>query len=305
MSTDSPHNQLKINILLSTFNGDKFVLEQLQSLYMQTCKGIKIYVRDDGSTDQTLQILKREADLKKITLIEGQNIGVISSYFELLKHSKDADFIAFCDQDDIWLPGKVSSAISSLSKIQGPALYCSSLSLVDQNLSPLFKFEYDDHVGFERSLFTNCATGCTCVINSELLIHLDKNPNINKIIMHDWWLYILASALGTVVYDSNSHILYRQHGQNQIGLKHFLGTFIQKSKLFFNQRPMPNRFSQMAEFLSMYGNKLSDDKKVYLETLLVWESNIISRFFIAFNLRPKRKSFIKNISSFIFVVLGH
>jgi hypothetical protein len=129
------------------------------------------------------------------------------------------DYIAFADQDDVWLPEKLQRATRMLSDVTGPARYCSALHLVDEALRPLSFYQFVDAIGFEEAFLTNCATGCTCVINRDLLALLATQPNIDRILMHDWWLYLVAAAFVTVVYDHESYIHHRQHATNQIGMR--------------------------------------------------------------------------------------
>ncbi|HOV15546.1 MAG TPA: glycosyltransferase, partial [Spirochaetota bacterium] len=123
----------KINILMSTYNGEKYLKEQLDSLLNQTYKNIKIYIRDDGSSDNTLNILKEYNKENKINLFVGENIGFVKSFFWLIKNSDNADYYSFSDQDDVWFPGKLEKAINLLNKYdsQIPTLYFSNFDYYD------------------------------------------------------------------------------------------------------------------------------------------------------------------------------
>lgn len=207
-------------ILLSTYNGEHFLRDQLTSLLNQNYSNIKILIRDDGSTDKTREILNEfEQKNSLVDVIYGENIGVIKSFFRLLKEAKEYQYYAFCDQDDIWLEDKVSRAISSISKYDSdvPVLYGSNLTIVDENLKIIKKAIKKKYTpSLNNALFQNIIAGCTTVINNEarkyLIIDIPE-----KLRMHDWWMYQVVSCIGEVIYDSESRILYRQHDSNTVG----------------------------------------------------------------------------------------
>lgn len=294
-----------VNIILSTYNGSLYIKEQLESLYAQDYPNIKIYVRDDGSSDSTLEILKAESDKGRLTLFDGRNIGIFNSFLELLKLSGSADYYALCDQDDVWLSNKISKAISKLKDQRSPSLYCSSLMLVDSQLNELKLFAYDDSIGFKNSIFSNCATGCSCVFNSTLKDLFLRTKDPSKIIMHDWWLYMIASAFGEVIYDKESYILYRQHAHNQIGMQSVFGIFRRRFFKIFVTSQIPNRFSQVTEFNLVYGSSLKNGIRSYLNKIIALQDTFCGRFYIASNLRPARKYILQNISSFFLTLLKH
>ena len=137
---DGPYRQYpKVQILMSTYNGEEFVREQLDSILAQSYPDVDILIRDDGSQDDTFVILKEyEERHSNIRAYQGENIGVNKSFFELLRKSnQEAAYIGFCDQDDYWLPEKIEKAAEQLERLDGPALYCSAKTLVDENLEPL------------------------------------------------------------------------------------------------------------------------------------------------------------------------
>ena len=160
-----------IQILMSTYNGENYLREQLDSLLNQTYENIKILIRDDGSKDGTIQILKEYSEKypNKIECIFDENIGVIKSFFELMKKSDEkCNYFAFCDQDDFWLKEKVEKAIEQI-KEEIPFLYCSNTILVDENLKILKINNEKKEIDLNNILVENCATGCTVVINNKLL----------------------------------------------------------------------------------------------------------------------------------------
>lgn len=213
----------KVLILLSTFNGHDYLAQQLDSIFTQNDVIPYILVRDDGSSDDTLEILSNY-QMKypdRISIVKGDNVGWKKSFFTLLYlaylNYHDFSLFAFSDQDDIWLPDKLKSAIGLLGDDNiTPALYCSSLSFYKDGESRGIINKKIVTPNPYNALIRNYATGCTVVFNRQLLdIVAPVTPDID--VPHDYWVYLAAVLCGKAVIDGNSHILYRQHDNNQIG----------------------------------------------------------------------------------------
>lgn len=226
-----------VMILLSTYNAQEYLREQLDSLLAQTETDWRLVVRDDGSQDNTLSILEEYAQQYScISYYSGENMGAKDSFFDLMKkvQCKQFDYVAFCDQDDYWLPDKLSRAIQLLTQFSFeeiteetqagsendiPLLYCGKPQLVDKKLSFIEEeIKRKIRPGFANALVENIVTGCTTVINRsmyELMIKLLPE----YCIMHDWWMYLVASCFGWVLYDETPTIYYRQHDHNVMGIE--------------------------------------------------------------------------------------
>ncbi len=168
---DSYGGSGKVQILMSTYNGEEFIREQLDSILGQSYPDVDILIRDDGSTDDTFVILKEYEELhQNIHAYQGANLGVNRSFFELLSESNPkASYIGFCDQDDCWLPEKIEAAVRQLERMEGPALYCGAKTLVNENLEPLGS-QQNPHVtpGFGNAVIESICSGCTLVVNGRL-----------------------------------------------------------------------------------------------------------------------------------------
>lgn len=254
----------KVQVLLSSYNGEKYLAAQLESILAQDYEEISILIRDDGSTDRTLEIIQYYADkYANIAYYVGKNLGVQQSFFQLMQHAdKMADYYAFSDQDDVWLPEKIRQAVQLLEKQDQslPLLYASKTTLVDAELKeiPIRKKRVKIRPEFGNALVENVCTGCTEVFNRRLLELVTKQTPTYAI-MHDWWLYLCATAFGWVYYDVNSYILYRQHGNNQVGSSvSFVDDWSRRFKNF--KRSNGALRKQVAEFQKIYGSDYEKSK---------------------------------------------
>lgn len=217
--------QPHVTILLGSYNGARFLAEQLASIRAQTHLNWSLLVSDDGSTDATRTIVAEFAAAHPghdIRLVEGPAMGFAQNFQSLLGRSVPGEdrYFAFSDQDDIWLPGKLSHALAALGKLPKglPAVYCGRSVLIDEagrriGRSPLFSRP----PGFGNALLQNVASGNTMVFN-DAARRLAADLPVATIPFHDWWLYfIVTGAGGQVIYDPEPQILYRQHGANIIG----------------------------------------------------------------------------------------
>ncbi|MDE6006906.1 MAG: glycosyltransferase family 2 protein [Muribaculaceae bacterium] len=223
---------MKVAILLATYNSDKFLREQLDSLYNQTYLNWELYVHDDGSTDRTLAIIQEYKDkYGNITLL-GENIKGLGprDNFLFLLSSVDSDYYFFCDHDDIWLPQKIQVAIEELQKIdlkkplEIPAVYHSDLKVVDHNLNiiaaSMWRYAKIIPRFMHSKKYVLCATfitGCTLAINKAMKELVPKVPDY--VYMHDWWIGVTAVMNDVKIFsDDHPLILYRQHGENAAGI---------------------------------------------------------------------------------------
>ncbi|WP_462410943.1 glycosyltransferase family 2 protein [Neobacillus sp. Marseille-QA0830] len=280
----------KVQILLSTYNGQKFIAQQLDSLLQQEYKNIEILVRDDGSKDNTVDILESyAAKYPAIKVIKGKNIGVISSFFELaLNASESAEYFAFCDQDDFWKPQKVSRAVDLLEKeeVNIPLLYFSRLDIVNGELQFLKHSQIPPRgYSFENALIQNIATGCTIVFNNAMLQLFKKNvPAVDRVTMHDAWFYLLAAAFGKIVYDQESHLLYRQHSSNALGMAdNKIKSAIVRYKAFQKTGKEKPFTKQAEEFYRLYKNELSDHQRELIEDFLYKRDSFLKRIIYSLN----------------------
>lgn len=223
---------MKIAILLSTYNGAQYLRSQIDSIIAQNNHDWTLYIRDDGSKDETTSIIteyqaKYPSQIQWFNQNHIVNCGVIGSFFELLL-GIDADYYMFCDQDDVWLPEKVALTITKMQQVEAgqlirPALVHTDLRVVDQNLdvqseSMMATQSLDPQPSFNRLLVQNSITGCTMMVNHALKQRVVQSDD-RLTIMHDWWLALIASSFGVLGYVAQPTMLYRQHGNNAVGAK--------------------------------------------------------------------------------------
>lgn len=209
-----------VEVLMSTYNGEHFLRQQIDSILGQEGVRVRLVVRDDGSADGTLDILGQYASDPRVRVHAGENLGLPHAFFRLIQESSgDADYWALADQDDVWLPHKLTRATERLEdKADRPALYCARVLAVDTALTPLGPHPLPKRgPSFENALVQNIATGCTIVMNAAARGCV-RNRWPDYAVMHDAWLYLAVSGTGTVTYDPEIVVLYRQHSGNAVGL---------------------------------------------------------------------------------------
>lgn len=269
-----------VQVLLSSYNGEKYIREQIDSILGQKDIRIQLLVRDDGSIDGTRDILAEyEKSHDNIRVLYGKNLGVIRSFFALIEAADEQyPYIAFSDQDDVWLPDKLARAVRMLEKERKrqetagkgmiPFAYCSAKQLVNADLHPLKQAICYPAVRaeFGNALVENMCTGCTCVVDKTFLSLLKgKEPRFT--VMHDFWFYLVGTCFGKVIYDRESRILYRQHGGNELGAASSLfENYRRRVKYYRKHRGQLTR--QAEEFLRIYGDKMPKGKRKLAEALV-------------------------------------
>lgn len=218
-----------IEILLATHNGEKYLEDQLESILSQTYKDFHITIRDDGSTDNTLLIINNY--IRKFPLkisLQQDNLICKSSCLNFLALMKncESDYVALCDQDDVWKKNKLFLEYSKMKELEiihgffTPILVHSDLSITNENLNIIhksfIKYKRLTRLGnINRLLTENNITGCTCLFNKALLKNAVNMPE--KIKIHDWWIGLIASCFGEIGFINKPLVLYRQHSDNAVG----------------------------------------------------------------------------------------
>lgn len=263
----------KVIICMSTYNGEKYVKEQLESLLNQTYKNIEIYVRDDGSKDNTVSILEEYEKQNKIHFIKGKNVGVVGSFYECLKITYDnGEYFAYCDQDDKWHSDKIERAIKKLEekKEEIPLLYFSEFNYCDESLNFVNKSNLNKKgTSFENSIVECISFGIAEVFNKKLAEKILESGTEN-ICFHDWWAYMIAAGLGKVIYDDEATVEYRRTGSNvspsgKAGIK----LQIYRVKKFMFGKYFRNIRVQIDKYKNLFYKELKDKNKKVIDLFSV------------------------------------
>lgn len=307
-----------ITILMATYNGQKYLSEQLDSILKQTLQNFIVFVSDDCSDDGTWDIVQHyvTAYPKKIKAARREkNSGNAKYNFFSMMAAVDSDYIMLCDQDDVWLPDKIDKTLARIKQMEGehgkekPLLVHTDLCVVDRNLREInASFREAMNVGYMRTslnhaLIQNTLTGCTVMYNRALSVLLTEIPRF--MVMHDWFLMLVASAFGEIGYLDEATILYRQHGNNEVGAND-VRTVRYKLKRFFNckevRQAIYNTYPQAESFLALYGNRLTEGQRLlvagYCEipSLPKWR-----RWRSVAQLRTYKNGAVRNLAYFIFI----
>ena len=284
-------NKKKVAILISTYNGEKFIREQLDSLINQTYKNITIIIRDDGSKDNTIKIIKEyQKKYDNIVLFKKENIGFINSFFELLSISKEEyDYYAYCDQDDVWMNNKIERAVNFLNKEKSniPLLYFSNSDYYSYNMEFMKTAEKNKYYNFRNSLFECVTQGMTMVINNATRkVIVENRPK--KCLFHDWWTYMICSGMGKVIYDNESLVKYRRHNKSvTVEGKSKIQLFKWRIKEFILGESLKEIKGQWIEYKSLFYDRLNEEDKKILD-LFCDKKRIMKKVFYPKKLRRKK-----------------
>ncbi len=235
----------------------------------QTAPPRRVWVRDDGSTDATAAILAAWADRVPIAPVHdgagrlGPGPGFLALLAAAALDPDPAELIGFCDQDDVWAPGKLAAARDALAPLAGrEALYCGRQLYVDARLRPLGRSPWPRRrLGLETALVENIATGCTVVMTRALAARVARHLPA-RAVMHDWWCYLVASAFGTVLFDPVPRIRYRQHGANAVGAAAGpLGRLARRIRRGLFADTLGPGLDQAREFGRLFGAQLSPGQR--------------------------------------------
>lgn len=258
----------RIAILLATYNGEKYIGEQMESILKQTETDWMLYIHDDGSKDKTMEVVEQYAKQypDKIIIVEGAPTGGAKSNFFYLFSQVEAPFYMCCDQDDIWLPEKIEITKHEMDNlIRGdedkPALVFTELCVVDGELNVIAE-NMRNYQGLDckkvclnRALIQNVVTGCTMMTNRVLRDEMIKVTSYENILMHDWWATLVAVRFGKVAFIETPTILYRQHGDNGVGASHATSLAYQLKRMLQGEeikQSLENTRKQAEVFASLY-----------------------------------------------------
>ena len=257
---------------MTTYNGERYLQEQLDSLYSQQDVEVHILVRDDGSKDLTKQILDGNSMSHSLNWYQGEHKNVAKSFFELMQKAVEKDYLfyAFCDQDDVWDIDKLKIAIDRIKDEKGPALYYAGQRLVDGNLNFIENHKLNERRSLKTRFVLSDFAGCTGVFNKSLLSEVVKfEPDF--MLMHDTWILRVCLCLGgMVIVDTEPRMNYRQHGGNTLGLGHSFGATVKQIKQYINDYKIEK---VTLELVRGYGDRMIPEYKELSSWICEYRSN--------------------------------
>lgn len=290
----------KVAILLATYNGEKYLSQQLDSILNQSYRDFACYIHDDGSTDKTVNILKsyKKDYPDKIFLVNGEPTGGARRNFYHLLRNVNAEYYMFCDQDDWWFPQKISVMISKIDEMERnypekPNYVFCDLEVVNEDLG-LISESYMKYTGREdcdlsvtHLLFRNFSPGCASLINNKLKLLMLSAYNLDQTYMHDWWGLLVAACFGQTYYINEPLVKYRQHENNEMGAEKYLG-FSKIKRLSKKGKLIKSNIEQAQVFCKLLleiGNENEISIKELNDYKDSWDENKYRRAFYYFNNR--------------------
>lgn len=299
---------------MSTYNGSKYLVEQIESILQQKNVSPKLFVRDDGSSDSTLDILNHYQDQGLLSWWQGDNVGPAKSYFELLKHSPDAEYYAFSDQDDVWDEDKLFEAVSMLKRNEGAALYHCNSRLVNKNLYYLGRNTYKlgrsqsySNMSLLNALCGAAPMGCTTVFTKKVRDAVNLRNAKEFIAYHDRLVYDLCALLRFPrIYDDRPHMSYRQHGNNVIGVSGGIScaNLVKYLHGIVKENPL-NVYLQAASIETIYADILPKESLRTLHYISSAKTKLAHRLKIAFSRELTFSSAYDSIYNRFCLVIGN
>lgn len=272
-------------VLLSSYNGEQFIKEQIDSILAQQGVKVRLIVRDDGSTDSTVSILEGYSKKGLLAYYQGANIGWKNSFFDLMLNAPEFEYYAFSDQDDYWLPSKLENALKGLDNlVDGPNLYVSNTLYWRGEFKRELRTKYP-RLNKERCLIWSLGPGCTMVFNHKL-INLIKvaPPHIET--PHDKRVQQVAALLGHIYYDMKPYIYYRQHDNNQLGATiSFMENFKRRFRYYFSFKENNILEDETTDLLICYGDLMTSECVKMCDILVKYKRELLSYLGVLFSMK--------------------
>ena len=302
-----------ITVLLSTYNGERYLREQLDSIFSQVDVEVHLVVRDDGSKDHTIEILKEYAEkYPYVTILEEDNCGCEASFEKLGQYvymNCHTDYYAYADQDDVWYADKLWKSIQTIEKESLPALYCCNQMITDEKLNPLHLMLDDNN--YERicevqeiNYFKN-RHGCTMVWNQELMEVLGSaNHDASYTPIHDKWMTLLARCSGKVIIDKEPLQYYRVHNSNASGYATGAFSRLKKGiKLYLLRDNQSHLYAK--DCLDSVNPINSESKGIrFVQDIKEYKKTIFKRLRVAFSKQLWTESYADGFIHSISVIIG-
>jgi glycosyltransferase involved in cell wall biosynthesis len=300
-----------VAIVMSAYNAERYLAEQIDSILSQHGAQMRLYVRDDGSTDGTAALLDAYAQRDfRLRYQRGSNLGAGQSFLQAIADCPfDARYYGFADADDVWLPDKIEYSIALLEELiaslespRTPAAICTRLRVVDQALQPIGQTPVP-RIGlrFDNALVDTVTSGASMLMNPAAF-ELLRSARPAKVVMHDAWAYLVLSAFGALRFGERPTILYRQHATNVVGTsfgwKRLLGIRLRRL------RTPSGYWDQALQFRALFGQRLDPAKRAVLERYVGYRASLPRRLAFALNPSVRAQSRKANLFYRLLFLLG-
>ncbi len=300
---------MRIAVLMSAYNGEKYIREQINSILEQEGEfELDLWVRDDGSSDQTKQILHEYANQQKIHWYTGENMRPARSFLHLVQHCPEYDFYAFADQDDYWMPDKIKAGLLALEKEAGPALYCANAELVDSKLQSLGRNVYRSlpRTDFETLTCAGGILGCTMIFNQALRNLVCEGGIPSEIVLHDFYFAVVCAAVdGRIVYDPNAHMKYRQHENNVVGVPESRWETVKARIRDIGYQEPVGVAKQAQTILRQFAELMGTEQKEWLAVVAGYKTSLWTRMKLAASRKTRYVSKNMGIKLRLSILLGN
>ncbi len=300
----------QILVMMSTYNGEKHLREQIDSILNQkTEHEVHLRIRDDGSKDQTCTLIEEYVAQhpSQIELIKGENKGYNGSFFYLIQNATGFDYYAISDQDDVWLPEKLQTACNAIDSVEDdiPLLYASTSFLVHDDLKPYGTTrKMVRTMSMYNTIIQNICPGHTQVMNNRLMELLRPELDVSRIYVYDSWIQNVANLYGKIMFDNESHTYYRQYEGNQLG-----SGAGRLAKLFTSVKRVGTndgkKYRKQIEYFIENHQKQLERRNIYNELdRFVSSKKVLQRIAYVFSSKLYRQSKIESLAFFIAVLTG-
>lgn len=268
----------KVTVLLSTYNGEKYIKELIDSVLNQIGVEVLLQVRDDGSTDSTIQLLESYND-SRIKIIRGnKNLGPAKSFLTLLHDCDRSEYYAYCDQDDVWYPQKLLTAVNAINGNDEPTLFISTYDVVDEQLNKLYTYDmkFENPLRIQDTILYRAPSACNMVFNDKLRVIIKKKVPDNAR-MHDFWTLLVAQSNKCKIITKQIPLIkYRQHDNETVGIKPTRWTAFKRlvrSTINGNNE----RWRQAKELYETYYTEMDNTDKEIVERIVNYRNSLSSR----------------------------
>lgn len=298
---------MKIVVLMSSYNGETYISEQIDSILNQAGEfELELMVRDDGSTDGTTGILEEYAKSRGILWYKGDNVGPQESFYSLLQKCNEADYYAFADQDDVWNEDKLERGINKLKETEKiPSVYFSNAEIVNKDLIYTNQNVYAACPALDLNTLSVAGgiLGCTIIFNQKTMQLIRMTKEVPKMLMHDFYVALLCKACeGSVIYDEHCNMKYRQHGGNVVGVNS-KESYFSRFKKDISQKYVYSIADQADFIIENY--KLNEKTFNWLKEISNYRRSFWSRLGLAVSSKTRYGSLKSSIKNRLTLLMGN